>query len=100
MSDIGPGTRVECIKDIKSHPFTFITLTLPIRGSIYTVRELSPKGKYIRLHEIINKPSILRRGGLIEGGFHINCFRPINIRDTDITVFRDIVAPYSTKELV
>lgn len=103
MSDIGPGTLVECIVDswgpnplINMHK-----LKTPVKGFIYMVRgcvDDTDIGPCLLLEEILNPIADHPKLNKNEPSFGIQGFRPV--RQTDITIFQDIVADVFNKETV
>ena len=75
-------------------------LSLPVKGNIYTIREVyleefkgrSEKCEAILLVEIINTPREWL-GGLREAGFCSAYFRPVVERKTDISIFQKLLTP-------
>jgi hypothetical protein len=70
------GSLVECIEDLQKYATK--GETTPIKGNIYTVREIFECDEYvaIRLEEIINTPQ-LYNCGFMECGFWIGKFREL-----------------------
>lgn len=87
----GVGDLVECVNDKWTSHHLLPGVVLPVRGGIYTVRELDrdDQGQGILLCEIIN-PAFKFRDGLAEPAFSVHRFRPI--RKPSIEIFRQIVA--------
>jgi len=87
--DFGHGARLRAELD---------GVVLPVKGPIYTVRELDPDTSNgfacIRLVEIINGPHV---GDGIEPSFEAALFRPVVERKTDISVFRAMLTPSKKK---
>lgn len=87
MTDIGPGDLVVCVDDSQgSDP----VITYPVRGMIYTVRELdhTPGDPAIYLCEIVN-PLRHYLQGYCEAAFLLRRFRPI--RKPSIEILRKAV---------
>jgi len=91
MSDpLAPGDEVECIRQPVGG---YGCETVPVVGSVYTVREMMAfdEGIGLRLVEIVNA-RLLYLNGVNECAFAINYFRPLRNRSTDIEIFRRIDA--------
>ena len=88
MNDIGPRTKVECIRAFDTHQLHAVEVA-PVVGRIYTVRNIvrTPGLEGFLLEEIINPP-INHRNGFNECAFNIDNFRPV--RTTDISIFTKI----------
>ena len=83
------GSLVECIND------TFSELefeNLPVRGQIYTVREVLDKHKSIRLEEIINVPRYYTLG-YMECAFLQHRFR--ELQSPDEVNIEELIAEYA-----
>lgn len=95
MTDIKPGDLVVCVDDNWGE---HRNETCPIKGTVYTVRELFCIGGVagLWLEEIINNPRQYL-GSFGEIGFMEKRFRPV--RDDSIDIFRELVAN-PPKELV
>ena len=97
MTDIGPGTRVECIKDdwvgfARGEIF-------PVLGCVYTVREVVTYDGFvgIRLVEIVNKPRrYIEAFG--EMAFSVERFRPIGGTETGMKIIYEALE--NPKELI
>lgn len=88
MTDIKPGDLVVCVDDRPSGIVPYRGEALPVKGTVYTIRDLHPDGDAIWLVEIIN-PIVVYR--FCELSFRIFRFRPV--RDEDIAIFRKLAEP-------
>lgn len=94
------GQRVVCVDDsryARGHGFE----VTPVKGSTYTIRDFAERedGLGVRLIEIVNPEGNYRwRPGLTECTFHIRRFRPV--RDTDISIFTNMLVPTKERERV
>lgn len=86
------GTRVVCINDKFLPAEIYWTPHLPVKGKVYTVRNVGDyaKGVGVTLVEIINQPiPVVRTDGTIfhmEPVFHQARFKPLD--DSALDVFR------------
>ena len=96
MSDpLEPGMKVECVRQPVGG---YGCETVPVVGSVYTVREMTISGDDValRLVEIVNK-RLPYRDGMAECCFAVRDFRPLRNRSTDIEIFRRIDADVFNK---
>ncbi len=90
MSGIGPGDRVECVRDDWDYAGP---AALPVKCRIYTVRAVFHRSKAsgfpcgIQLEEIKN-PSRQYRDGFGEIKFNLSNFRLIRSTDTGMEILR------------
>lgn len=76
-------------------------VTFPDVGKVYTIRDVYSEtfnnGQVVigvHLVEILNNPRMKFSNGRIgEIGFSANCFRPLVVRKTDISVFKAMLKP-------
>ena len=94
------GQKVICVNDLGNTSGYTYGPTLPKRGSVYTIREIVPRGAYgydedgLFLVEIVNPLCIhLFPSGPMKGElqFRVSRFRPI--RTTSIDVFLAMLEP-------
>jgi hypothetical protein len=85
------GQQVVCVDDdYTNHPAWVVVPNRPVRGSVYTIREVcevtyeTGPDIGLRLIEVVNAP-ICWRDGVAEHAFHRQRFRPL--RKTSIEVF-------------
>jgi len=110
MTTFRPGQKVVCVSDFQLTEDAELQIeagvVLPKCGHIYTVREVRSVITYtgsvtgLRLREIRN-PEIAYLGGAdpAEIAFAAVGFRPIVSGQTDISVFKDMLAPADAKEV-
>lgn len=75
----------------------------PVRGSIYTVRDtrIGSEGRqFIRLVEIVNPPAKFSDAPDQEPWWWAEAFRPLVERETDISVFQEILRKATRKRSV
>lgn len=86
---IGPISRKKVISERVRN--------VPKVGEIYTIRELVDGGEFgihIRLNEIVNP--VTSNGK--EPSWHVEMFRPVIQRKTDISIFKALLNPSKIKE--
>lgn len=79
----------------------YYQIALPQRGTIYTVRQIwdAPDGlQRIRLMEIVNPPADYSDALKQEPWFLSRQFRPLDERETDISVFTSLLTPTQQME--
>lgn len=94
------GQRVVCVRTGRR---SFDDCTYPVVGGIYTVRDIyapplgvdGPTG--LRFVEFVNPPKLFN-GFAIEIAFWDRCFRPIQERKTDISIFTEMLTPTKQRE--
>ena len=91
------GQKVVCINDdgMLGHKLAAKVSSLPVRGSIYTVRDVVSPDEIspclgLLLEEIIGE---IHPGWHEEYGFRSDRFRPIVERKTDISIFAEMPKP-------
>lgn len=94
MSMFHVGQRVVFIGPDGSELYKSWGVKFPVKGCVYTIREIGPFNMTVLLLEEIHNPPY--PGTTYEGGFGICFFRPV--RDTSIEVFRKLLAPLPEKE--
>lgn len=103
MSDWHVGMQVVCVDD-RGHMLNHGE-SIPIRGSIYTIRSITHGGAGVQLNEIVNLPRMYC-DGFVEISFLRRRFRPV--RKTNIDCFlsllnktpADVVAATTSPALV
>ena len=91
MDAVGPGDKVECIRD---DWWCYNNEACPVKGSIYIIRNFytAINGTIgYRFIEIINPPHLYLGAQYVESAFTPSWFRPIRDDKTDITIFQEIV---------
>lgn len=100
------GMKVVCIRVSKfNHYYHYETDHLPQEGAVYTVREIGrwnpafPNHVTIYLCEIQNRP-VLRKGLThpLELFFYAEDFKPVQHRNTDISIFKAMLNPSKVEE--
>lgn len=93
------GQKVEMIEPFKPSALERAreeNVTLPVTGTIYTVRDMEPgegwnAGKvFLRFNELVNDPHV---GDGIEPSFCSSMFRAVVERKTDISIFEAMLTP-------
>lgn len=74
--------------------------TLPQKEYVYTIRTIHTDGTdtFFKFFEVVNEPR-LYDNGFVECDFHSLAFRPVIERNTDISVFAEMLLPSSPKKL-
>ena len=86
------GDKVQCILDVDLIEDSAESDTLPVKGEIYTIRDIeaADDGIYLRFVEIVNAPGFYFEG-YGECSFHTEGFRPVEPRKTDISFAHEIL---------
>lgn len=98
---VGGEGKGNCSKQNWDAWVAYYGLSLPTRGSVYTVRQTweSPDGlQRIRLMEIVNPPVDYSNAPKQEPWFLSRQFRPLDERETDISVFTSLLTPAEQRE--
>ena len=100
------GQKVKCVND-RNWPtprqFGAYTPLLPVRGRVYTVREVVPMMREgwdedgLLLEEIVNPIQTRPNGNTFELTFRMSRFRPV--RTTSIDIFRAMLEPVPTRDV-
>jgi hypothetical protein len=83
-----------------------VSFVLPKKGSIYTIRSISPftfppeTVIAIRLHEIVNPIVEFDDGEVCEIAFWVGRFRPVINAERDLAVFEAILRDVNAREVV
>jgi hypothetical protein len=97
------GQKVICVDDTFTALRSFNEI-LPVKGTVYTVREILPeitadRGVGLRLVEIRNKKNHYQ-GGFLECRFVPRRFRPVCTSKTNISVFTAMLTNTKIEEPV
>ena len=95
------GQKVVAVNLGKYPEFVALGLSVPVNGGIYTIRDIYPDPNYgvigLRFAEIKN-PIMKPPHPEMEVGFWHGEFQPLVTRETDISIFTQMLTP--NKELV
>lgn len=82
--------RIICANGIEAYP---------VNGQVYTIRTITAydEGVFIRLKEIVN-PVLSYANGVEECDFHVEGFRPLQQRPTDISIFTAMLTGAKERE--
>jgi hypothetical protein len=89
------GVRCECINDEGFDVVLKHGMRIPVRGTIYTIRDVQEfgTGAGLLLDEVLNDPARWSDGLVFEAAWQVECFRPLpeHTVETDMEVFEPLL---------
>lgn len=95
------GQKVMCVKELNYMKRRYPRIAFPTKGTVYVVRALCDRDSRpsITLYEIRNRRVRFSATKAIgEASFREDHFRPVDERQTDISVFTAMLTPAVAKE--